>query len=151
MASAALGQETGGALRSLAVPTRFPLALRRVLVLVTVAVVAASCTGTTVVKEYGPEAKQNFVNACEQDISVVNHEIVREKLAPRPTCVCIYTAMKDEFRLPGEDLADYEKEVAAASDGEPPEMPQQMVKAIDKCTTTGPSVPSVTTTTEEPG
>jgi hypothetical protein len=127
---------------------RFPSAARRVLVLAAVAVTAASCTGATIVKDYGPEAKQNFVNACEQDISVVNHEIEREKLAPRPTCVCVYTAMKDEFRLPWDDLAEYEKEVAAAPDGEAPEMPPQLRKAVAKCTTAGPSVPAATTTTE---
>jgi len=151
VASAALGRATGGALRSLAVSSRFPSVLRHGLAVFAMAMVAASCTGTTVVKDYGKEAKANFVQACHMDTRIVDHEIVKRELAPINTCRCIYTSMKDEFKLPWDDLSDYEAAVANASPGEAPEMPAQLRKAIAKCTTAGPSAPSVTTTTGEPG
>jgi hypothetical protein len=146
-----LGQATGGALRSQAVSNRFPSVFRRGLAFLALAMAAASCTGTTVVKDYGPEAKQNFVQACHVDTLIEDHQIVTTTLAPRSTCECIYTAMKDEFQLSWDDLSDYEAAVADAPAGDPPPMPVKLQKSITKCTTAGPSAPKATTTTEEPG
>jgi hypothetical protein len=149
VASAALGHARDRALPSQPVPNRFPSALRRGLVLVAVALTAGACTGSTIVKDYGPEAKANFVDGCSVDRSIQDGQLVEDKLAPRSTCACIYEAIYKTYRLPWEDLAAYEQAVADADPGDPPDMPAQMTKAIRKCTTSGPSAPT-TTTSEKP-
>ena len=65
-------------------------------------------------KNYGPDAKANFVDGCTTDRKVVDKQVIEHELASRSTCVCIYESMRTEFRLPWDDLATYEQKVADA-------------------------------------
>jgi hypothetical protein len=115
------------------------------------AIVMAGCTGTTVVKDYGPDAKRNFVDGCTTNRSVRDGKVIETKLAPKSTCECVYDTIDKVYRLDFGDLTDYEAKVDAYKAGNPePKMPDKLRKAIDKCTTSGPAVPTTTTTSVKP-
>jgi hypothetical protein len=124
------------------VPSRLPSAVRRALGLIAVLLAAAGCTGVTRVTDYGPDAKANFVDGCTTERSVQKGRVVEEPLASRSTCTCVYNSIHTEYRLAWDDLAKYEQAVADAKPGEPPEMPAKLRKAITKCTSAGPEVPT---------
>jgi hypothetical protein len=128
------------------VPTPFPLTARRVAAGLALVLAAAGCTGRTVVKDYGKDARSNFVEACTRSVSVGGGTTSTTMLAPKSTCECVYHAIDKVYRLPFSDLTAYEAKVDAYKEGdEPPKMPAKLEKAIEKCTTAGPSVPTTTT------
>jgi hypothetical protein len=128
------------------VPTPFPLTIRRVAAGLALVLVVAGCTGRTVVKDYGADARRNFVEACTSSVAVGGGTTSTTLLAPKSTCECVYHAIDKEYRLPFGDLTAYEAKVDAYKEGdEPPKMPAKLEKAIEKCTTAGPSVPTTTT------
>jgi hypothetical protein len=127
------------------VPTPFPLTARRVAAGLALVVAAAGCTGRTVVKDYGADARRNFVDACTKSVLVGGGTTSTTMLAPKSKCECVYHAIDKVYRLPFSDLTAYEAEVDGYKEGdEPPKMPAKLAKAIDSCTRTGPSVPSTT-------
>ena len=108
------------------------------LLVISAALVAGGCT-STVVKEYGPEARANFVNACTEDvINGARGTFTTAKLARPDYCLCVYTAMKDKYKLSFSELMDYEKEVASAKDGQEPTPPPKLTKSMESCTVAGP-------------
>ena len=91
-------------------------------------------------------AKKNFVEGCHTDRTVADGKITETELAPVSTCTCIFNRLWKSERLPWDDLMTYEKAVAKAKAGQAPDPPAKVTKAIDSCSTAGPSVDATTTT-----
>lgn len=113
----------------------------------------AGCTGQVVVRDYGKDAKANFVGSCTENLRIENEKRVTETLAPESFCTCVYEAIDentDKHHLPWDDLTDYEGKVEKAKAGKVPDPPEQLQAAIESCRKQGPSPEteeSVTTTT----
>lgn len=108
------------------------------LLVISAALVAGGCTSTAVT-EYGREARDNFVNACtEEVINGARGTFTTAKLARPDYCLCVYTAMKDKYKLSFSELMDYEEEVASAKTGEQPTPPPKLTKSMDSCNVAGP-------------
>jgi len=95
---------------------------------------ASSCTGGTIT-EYGQELKDNFVNSCTKapPLSQKDARGNVAELASKSYCECVYTKMKDTYKLSFEDLKDFEAKVAKAKDGEFPPEPDQLQKSRADC------------------
>jgi hypothetical protein len=128
-------------------------------VVVAIATVAATGCGADVVKDYGAEAKANFVDGCTTERKVVDGKLIVTKIAGTDAsdqaiqtkrCTCIYDYISNKkHQLSFDDLTAYETKVNDASAGNPPKPPALLTKAIKACPeeTTGPTVPKSTTTT----
>jgi len=120
---------------------------------VAAALVMAGCTGQVVVRDYGKDAKANFVGSCTENLRIENEKRVTETLAPKSFCTCVYEAIDentDKHHVPWDDLTDYERKVEKAKAGKVPDPPEQLQAAIDSCRKQGPSpepTSSVTSTT----
>jgi hypothetical protein len=113
--------------------------------------VLASCGVVKEPTDYtDTNAQKNFVQGCHVDRTVANGKITETELAPTNVCTCIFISLRDKERLPWSDLMTYEKAVANAKPGNPPDPPAKVKKAIDRCATAGPAVESATTTTAAP-
>ena len=108
------------------------------LLVISAVLVTGGCTSTAVT-EYGVPARLNFVNACTEDvINGARGTFTTTSLAPKSYCECVYTAMKDKYKLSFSELTDYEKKVASAKDGQEPTPPPKLTKSMESCTVAGP-------------
>jgi len=107
-----------------------PYSTRRFAAFVLVSGVLLTGCPNQLPREYNSEVKRNFVDACTEDLSVESGTRVTEKLAPNSYCECVYTFMKDRYKLSFDDMKAYEDKVASAKDGEQPDMPDKLAKAI---------------------
>lgn len=117
--------------------------------LVAVALVAVGCGNPPDASGYDdPLAREHFLSTCTVDTTIDTSEGVEEgttreaELAPAETCECVFDSIQDTFPLSWDDLRAYEDEVDAADEGEVPEPPEELVKAVEQCTTQGPIAPS---------
>jgi hypothetical protein len=115
-------------------------------------VLAVAGCSNDVVKDYGDQAKINFVTGCTTERSISGSKLTVTQLAPKSTCTCIYNYIaSSKHQLAFGDLTDYEAKVADASAGDQPAAPAKLTKAIKHCSPkTGPvpsSSSSATTTT----
>jgi hypothetical protein len=125
-----------------------------VLIVVAIGLAASGCA-SDVVKDYGDQAKLNFVGACTAERSVKDGTVTVTSLAPKSTCTCIYNYIASpKHQLDFGDLTTYEAKVTDASPGSLPKPPAKLTKAISVCTpvsgptpTTKPKSSSSTTTT----
>lgn len=133
-------------------PFRKPFRRSAALAVVTV-VALTGCTGQVVVRDYGKDAKANFVGSCMENLRIEDNKRVTETLAPRSYCTCVYEAIDentDKHHVPWDDLTDYEGKVEKAKAGKVPDPPEQLQAAINSCRKQGPSPEtssSVTSTT----
>ena len=110
------------------------------LALATTALLTAGCTANKPVTDYGQPAHDNFVSACQLTTSASRGTTTTQKLAPQTYCDCVYTAMKDKYKLSFDEVMAYEKEVAAAKPGEMPTPPVKLTKSMESCqNVAGPS------------
>ncbi len=115
------------------------------------ALVATSSCGFSTVNEFGDDAKANFMQECLQETTIVEgEEPLVEPLGTEPYCECVYVEMQDRFGLTFDELKEYEDELAkAATDGgDVPTPPEDFTKAVDFCSTSGPT-PEVTEPKDE--
>jgi hypothetical protein len=120
-----------------------------VLCVVVIALAASSCA-SDVVKDYGDQAKLNFVGACTQERSIKGSTLTVTSLAPKSTCTCIYNYIaSSKHQLDFGDLTDYEAKVsdASAGDANAPKPPAKLTKAITVCTPKSGPTPSKTKST----
>jgi len=113
-----------------------------VLVVVVIGLAASGCA-SDVVKDYGDQAKLNFVGGCTAERSVKNGKVTVTSLAPKSTCTCIYNYLASpKHQLDFSDLTAYESKVADASAGNLPTPPAKLTKAMSVCQPTSGPTPS---------
>jgi hypothetical protein len=118
--------------------------IRRALILLGVALVLAGC-GNDVVKDYGAEAKANFVGACTTERSIKGTTLTTTPLAQKSTCTCVYNYIaSSKHQLAFGDLTDYEAKVSDASDGDLPKPPAKLTTALRVCVPKSGPTPSTT-------
>ena len=76
-------------------PFRKPFRRSAALAVVTV-VALTGCTGQVVVRDYGKDAKANFVGSCMENLRIEDNKRVTETLAPRSYCTCVYEAIDEK-------------------------------------------------------
>lgn len=93
----------------------------------------SGCAGYSNINEYGDDLKANFVFNCTTEVRSENGTTTTAKLASENYCECVYDELPDSG-LSVEELKDYEAEVAAAAEGDdPPALPDEIRRAMDKC------------------
>ncbi|HBX77645.1 MAG TPA: hypothetical protein DEG43_08365 [Acidimicrobiaceae bacterium] len=94
---------------------------------------------------YDAQAKSNFLAACTEEVISKNATTTVVPLADKDDCVCIYESISDtksDYYLRWEDLQAFETKQAKAKEGEMPQPPKRLTKAITACTekVVGPTV-----------